>query len=182
MHGTFTIILLITVSLNKRERERQRERAREREESFQVILMLLEFDTKTISDGHSLLKIRTIFVNLGGIRCYTFLIQGKTFVFVLAFVTPPIHPLSPLGHSWIVLCVHLASGMSKLYCNVSWNNAPRTIGMCSSSHIMTNICVVRKCRLSYQSPTINFPGNTVWYEDNSKKISSQLFNGEVQFL
>ena len=164
---------------------------REREESFQVILMLLEFDNKTISDGHPLLKIRTIFVNLGGIQCYTFLIQGKTCHYLypnlksryhLAFVTPPIHPPSPSGHSWIVLCVHLASGMSKLYCNVSWNNAPRTVGMCSSSHIMTNMCVVRKCRLSYQSPTINFPGNTVWYEDNSKKISSQLFNGEVQFL
>ena len=164
---------------------------REKEESFQVILMLLEFDNKTISDGHPLLKIRTIFVNLGGIQCYTFLIQGKTCHYLypnleswyhLAFVTPTIHPVSPSGHSWIVLCVHLASRMSKLYCNVSWNNACRTIGMSSSSYVMTNICVVRKCRLSYQSPTINFPGNTVWYEDNSKKISSQLFNGEVQFL
>ena len=45
---------------------------REKEESFQVILMLLEFDNKTISDGHPLLKIRTIFVNLGGIQCFIF--------------------------------------------------------------------------------------------------------------
>ena len=98
MHGTFTIILLITVSLNERERE----------ESFQVILMLLEFDNKTISDGHPLLKIRTIFVNLSGIQCYTFLIQGKTCHYLypnleswyhLAFVTPTIHPVSPSGHS-----------------------------------------------------------------------------------
>ena len=40
--------------------------------------MLLEFDNKTISDGHPLLKIPTIFVNLGRIQCYTFLIQGNT--------------------------------------------------------------------------------------------------------
>ena len=45
---------------------------REKEESFQVILMLLEFDNKTISDGYPLLKIRTIFVNLGGIQCFIF--------------------------------------------------------------------------------------------------------------
>ena len=96
MHVIFTIMLFITVSVNKRERERQREteRARDterdkerdretethtdREEPFQVILMLLEFDNKTISDGHPLLKIPTIFVNLGRIQCYTFLIQGNT--------------------------------------------------------------------------------------------------------
>ena len=78
MHGIFTIILFITVSLNKRESE----------ESFQVILMLVEFENKTISGGHPLLKIRTVFVNLGGIQCYTFLIQGK-----------PTHTSpSPLGH------------------------------------------------------------------------------------
>ena len=93
MHGIFTIILFITVSLNKRERER--------EESFQVILMLVEFENKTISGGHPLLKMRTVFVNLGGIQCYTFLIQGKTCHYLypnleswchVAFVTPPIHP------------------------------------------------------------------------------------------
>ena len=106
MHVIFTIMLFITVSVNKTEREwereteRDRERDREtergrdterdkerdretethtdREEPFQVILMLLEFDNKTISDGHPLLKIPTIFVNLGRIQCYTFLIQGNT--------------------------------------------------------------------------------------------------------
>ena len=78
--------------------------------------------------------------------------------------TPP----SPSGHSWIVLCVDLASRMSKLHCNVSSSNACKTIEMSSSSHKMTNICVVRKFRMSYQSSTINFPGNTVWCEDNSK--------------
>ena len=68
----------------QRHRERDKERDREteththREEPFQVILMLLEFDNKTISDGHPLLKIPTIFVNLGRIQCYTFLIQGNT--------------------------------------------------------------------------------------------------------
>ena len=61
-----------------RERDRETETHTDREEPFQVILMLLEFGNKTISDGHPLLKIRTIFVNLGRIQCYTFLIQGNT--------------------------------------------------------------------------------------------------------
>ena len=65
--------------------------------------MLLQFNNKTILDGHPLLKIRTVFVNLGGNQFYIFLIQGNTRHYLypnlesryhLAFVTPPIHPLS----------------------------------------------------------------------------------------
>ena len=63
--------------------------------------MLLQFNNKTILDGHPLLKIRTVFVNLGGNQFYIFLIQGNTRHYLypnlasryhLAFVTPPIHP------------------------------------------------------------------------------------------